>query len=94
MTTMTRRARPPRIANDTPDDWRDAALCRDRDPELWFPVGHSGPALEQEEYAKAICSGCPSRVPCLRYAVDNDITDGVWGGLGELERRWAKRVAS
>jgi WhiB family transcriptional regulator, redox-sensing transcriptional regulator len=91
VTTQTRRARPPRIANDTADDWRAAGLCRDQDPELWFPVGSSGPALLQEQQAKDVCSACPSRVSCRRYALDNGIDDGVWGGLGELERRWLRR---
>lgn len=73
------------------DDWRDAALCRQVDPETFFPVGHSGPALEQEETAKRICLPCPVRSECLKYAVDNEITDGVWGGVGELDRRWDLR---
>lgn len=91
---MTRRAAPPRIASDKPDDWRDEAVCRQTDPETWFPTGHSGPALIQEQLAKDLCHTCPSRLPCLKYALDHDIDDGVWGGLGELERRCAKRTAA
>jgi len=40
------------------DDWRDVALCRDTDPDLFFPVGTTGPAIEQIENAKAVCRQC------------------------------------
>lgn len=79
------------LGTDTADDWRTDGLCRNQDPELWFPVGNSGPALLQEQIAKDFCNACPSRVPCRRYALGNGIEDGVWGGLGELERRSLKR---
>ncbi len=65
--------------------------CADRDPELWFPVGHSGPAVQQAEYAKAICARCPLQVPCLEWALDHNATHGIWGGLTDTERRNVKR---
>jgi len=39
-------------------DWRHVAACRDEDPELFFPIGTSGPALLQVEQAKAVCRRC------------------------------------
>jgi predicted unusual protein kinase regulating ubiquinone biosynthesis (AarF/ABC1/UbiB family) len=30
---------------------------------------------------------CPVRQPCLDYAISNRITNGIWGGLTERERR-------
>ncbi len=36
-------------------DWRHRAACRDVDPELFFPIGNTGPALMQIEEAKQVC---------------------------------------
>ena len=39
-------------------DWRHQAACRDEDPELFFPVGNTGPAITQIEEAKKVCMRC------------------------------------
>lgn len=45
-----------------------------------------------EYAAKRICSTCPVTYDCLTYAVDNDIMEGVWGGMNWKEREsWARR---
>ena len=46
-------------------DWRDKSACLTVDPELFFPVGNTGPALDQIEKAKQVCAGCPVRTECL-----------------------------
>jgi WhiB family transcriptional regulator, redox-sensing transcriptional regulator len=69
------------------EHWRAAAACRDADPDLFFPVGTSGPALVQMAEAKRICLTCPVQTPCLAWALDHDVTDGVWGATTEDERR-------
>jgi WhiB family redox-sensing transcriptional regulator len=61
--------------------------CRSVDPEIFFPVGFSGPALAQAELAKTICIPCPILAECLNYALANAIEFGVWGGMSEQERR-------
>ncbi|MEU4656930.1 WhiB family transcriptional regulator [Streptomyces sp. NPDC023723] len=73
------------------DDWREHAACRDEDPDLFFPIGTSGPALLQTEQAKAVCHRCPVRDQCLRWALDTGQSIGVWGGTDENERRALKR---
>jgi WhiB family redox-sensing transcriptional regulator len=71
-------------------DWRQRA-CRDEDPELFFPVGTSGPALVQTEAAKTVCRRCPIRPQCLSWALTSGQDAGVWGGLDENERRRLRR---
>ncbi len=72
-------------------DWRHDAICRDEDPELFFPIGTSGPALLQVEQAKAVCRRCPVTEPCLQWALESGQDAGVWGGMSEDERRALKR---
>ncbi|MDG4791968.1 WhiB family transcriptional regulator [Micromonospora sp. WMMD1102] len=72
-------------------DWRHFAVCRDESPELFFPVGTSGPAVLQVEQAKAVCRRCPVVVECLDYALTSGEDAGVWGGMSEEERRAVKR---
>lgn len=78
---------------DVMTNWRNQAACRDEDPDLFFPIGTSGPALVQAEQAKAVCRRCPVREPCLEYALDSGQTLGVWGGTNETERRALQRRA-
>ena len=71
-------------------DWRHRAICRDEDPELFFPVGTSGPALLQIAEAKTVCRRCPVVSECLTWALDSGQDAGVWGGMSEDERRALK----
>jgi WhiB family redox-sensing transcriptional regulator len=72
-------------------DWRHRAACRDEDPELFFPIGTTGPSLLQVDEAKAVCRRCDAVDECLTWALDTDQDAGVWGGLSEDERREARR---
>jgi WhiB family redox-sensing transcriptional regulator len=63
--------------------WYHRGACNDYDPEIWFPVNSrlAGRATE-------ICDHrCPVKVECLRYALEEEIQHGVWGGLTEEERQ-------
>jgi WhiB family redox-sensing transcriptional regulator len=68
-------------------DWRDLASCRDSDASLFFPIGTTGPAVDQIEAAIAICSGCAVQEDCLQYALETNQESGVWGGYAEDDRR-------
>jgi WhiB family redox-sensing transcriptional regulator len=72
-------------------DWRHLAACRDEDPELFFPIGTTGPAVRQVEDAKAVCRRCDVIDDCLSWALESGQDAGVWGGLAEEERFALKR---
>jgi WhiB family transcriptional regulator, redox-sensing transcriptional regulator len=57
---------------------------------VFFPPSHferKSDKLQREEQAKAICSTCCVREPCLQYALRIREPHGIWGGLNEVERR-------
>jgi WhiB family redox-sensing transcriptional regulator len=76
---------------DADNDWRDQSACRDTDPDLFFPVGTTGPAIEQIDNAKAVCGQCDVRQSCLEFALTSNQDSGIWGGTSEEERRKLRR---
>lgn len=73
-------------------EWVHRAKCRDVDPELFFPVGTTGPAAAQIEAAKAVCVSCSVRDECLEWSLVTGQDAGVWGGTSEEERRSIRRA--
>lgn len=71
--------------------WRNHAACLDEDPELFFPIGNTGPALRQIEKARLVCRRCEVTEVCLSWAMETRQDAGVWGGLSDDERRALKR---
>jgi WhiB family redox-sensing transcriptional regulator len=57
------------------------------DPELFFPVGTSGPALVQLADAKSVCRRCPVSIECRTWALETGQDAGVWGGMSAAELR-------
>jgi WhiB family transcriptional regulator, redox-sensing transcriptional regulator len=80
MTTTT-------LTDMAPAPWMIEGACRDHDPELFFPIGVGDAAGGQAERARAICEGCAVQAECLRYALENRIKDGIWGGRTEQQRQ-------
>jgi len=57
------------------------ALCRQVDPELFFPEhGYNNVA------AMSVCRKCPVQAECLSYAVERPELIGVWGGATVRQR--------
>jgi WhiB family redox-sensing transcriptional regulator len=74
------------------DNWREGAACADVDPDLFFPVGVTGPAVPQIAAAKAVCGTCAVQTQCLEFAITTNQEYGVWGGTSEEERRALRRA--
>ena len=74
-------------------NWQKVAACRDADPDLFFPIGTTGPALRQAREAIRICRTCPIQVRCLAWALERGVADGVWGGTTAEQRRAIRRLA-
>ena len=73
--------------------WRQHAICRDTDPDLFFPIGTTGQALVQIDRAREVCNQCPVKVDCLEFALETNQDSGIWGGASEEERRMIRRQA-
>jgi WhiB family redox-sensing transcriptional regulator len=72
-------------------DWIKRGACTHQDPELFFPIGTTGPAVRQTQEAKRVCLGCDVRSPCLDWALGNERLEGVWAATTEEERRGLRR---
>ncbi|CAM5743581.1 Transcriptional regulator WhiB [Streptomyces alboniger] len=74
-------------------EWLRGAACVGEDPELFFPVGTTGPALRDIAAAKRVCARCPVTPECLAFALDCGQTSGadlrLSTGVGQ---RWRWRV--
>lgn len=77
-----------------PLDWRHRAACLVEDPELFFPIGTTGPAVLQIQRAKLVCGRCEVVAECRQFAFGTKQDAGVWGGLSEDERRKISRAES
>lgn len=49
--------------------------------------GNGGDEAYKTRLAKKLCQGCPLVLECLEYAIDNEESFGIWGGLTPRERR-------
>lgn len=64
-------------------NWRELALCRQFDPDLWFPEAGEG---DNGHIAKQVCRQCPVRLECLTDAIDRHEREGIFGGFSRNKR--------
>lgn len=65
----------------------DAACVGQGDLMFGPPAELSTEMARREAEAKRVCARCPVKDPCLDYALEIRSPHGVWGGVGEAERR-------
>jgi WhiB family transcriptional regulator, redox-sensing transcriptional regulator len=71
-------------------EWQVRAACRGPQAAVFFPppsFERKDEKAERELRAKDICRTCPSKRPCLDYALRIREPHGIWGGLNEAERK-------
>ena len=81
----------PQIPREPSGDWQQAAACRGKPLELFFPRLDVVP-----DEARRVCATCPAITACRQYALAPHVPPiiGVWAGLSAGERRQLKqRVA-
>jgi WhiB family redox-sensing transcriptional regulator len=72
-----------------PPAWHADAACKEHPEVAFFP-----PLGETAEAARAVCAGCLVRVECLAAALEEPLTQGVWGGTTVAERKAMRRAAA
>jgi len=72
----------------TDTNWMVRAACA-KDPSLFDAFFPSQEQSSREKYstARRICMHCPVKTPCVAYAISEDISHGMWGGMTRNERR-------
>lgn len=72
-------------------DWVEEGLCRETDPDLFFPEKGDPRAARD---AKEICTWCPVRTACANWALESRELHGIWGGLSPRDREKLWRAAA
>jgi len=63
--------------------WVSRAACNGSSANF-FPTRMGEPGVAE---AMQICATCPVRIECLKYALNNSIAHGIWGGYTARGRR-------
>jgi len=69
--------------------WFAQAACHGAGPAAFFPARH-----QPTHAARDLCGHCDIQPVCLRYALDDDTLDGIWGGTTYMQRVAIRRRAN
>jgi len=68
--------------------WQHSANCTDIDSTIFIPTEMQGRTVSKlYAKAKSYCFECEVRPECLTFAIYNNMTEGVWGGLTPKQRK-------
>jgi hypothetical protein len=76
------------LVTTSPEFPRALCVAEDIDPDLFFPQPTD---LWGTLEAKSVCHNCIHRAECAEWAITNNISHGIFGGLTPEERQRAKR---
>jgi WhiB family redox-sensing transcriptional regulator len=63
------------------------AKCRDiENPDIFFPESRAEERTSLPTI-RALCESCTERKECLDYALDNEISSGIWAGFTTEQRK-------
>ena len=62
------------------EEWRERALCKEVDPDIFYPFGSPSQQHMMFRQAVRICRECEVRNECYEFAATNKEQFGVWGG--------------
>jgi WhiB family redox-sensing transcriptional regulator len=66
--------------------WQKKAACRGADSDIFF-LDRGGSSRK----ARAMCARCPVKDACLDFALKNDLSQGIFGGMTPRQRGSYKR---
>lgn len=78
------------------EDWRKRSACATPtvDPEIFWPIGTTGPAHDKAvREAQKVCGGCPVFTECLTWALDHprEAGEGIYAGTTATQRDRMRR---
>ena len=72
----------------TPSPFDGTQLCLEVDSDIFFPEYYTDADVQT---AKSVCNQCWMKDDCLKYALDNNEREGIWGATTPRERKNIKR---